>query len=160
MIFKDIDIKKLFELMQEHDVDEVTLKDGKAAVEVKRNKGVIVDAGVRLPAVAAKPVDVDEVEAKKEEKAAPPAEEEAAENYHIVEAPLVGTFYRAPAPDADPFVEVGDRVKSGDVLCIVEAMKSMNEIQADVSGIIKEICIENAGLVEFEQPLFKIERSR
>ncbi len=163
MIFKDIDIKKLFALMQEHDVDEITLKDGKTAVEVKRNKGVIVDPGTalvhpfeRAVGVAAKPVD--EVEAKEEDEAAPP-DEESSENYHIVEAPLVGTFYRASAPDVDPFVEVGDRVKDGDVLCIVEAMKSMNEIQADVSGVIKEICIENAGLVEFEQPLFKIESS-
>jgi len=90
--------------------------------------------------------------AGKEEDAAP-----AGENYHIVEAPLVGTFYRASAPDADPFVNVGDRVNKGDVLCIVEAMKSMNEIQADAGGVIKEICIEEAELVEFEQPLFKIE---
>jgi acetyl-CoA carboxylase biotin carboxyl carrier protein len=77
--------------------------------------------------------------------------------YHIVEAPLVGTFYRASSPDEEPFVEVGDQVADGDILCIVEAMKSMNEIQADVSGVIKEICVNNSELVEFEQPLFKID---
>ena len=81
------------------------------------------------------------------------------ENYHTVQTPLVGTFYRASAPDTEPFVEVGDQIKRGDVLCIVEAMKSMNEIQADVNGVVKEICVNNAELVEFEQPLFKIEPS-
>ncbi|MCP5105899.1 MAG: acetyl-CoA carboxylase, biotin carboxyl carrier protein, partial [bacterium] len=69
----------------------------------------------------------------------------------------VGTFYRSSGPDAEPFVEVGDRVNNGDVVCIVEAMKSMNEIQADVSGVVKKICVENADLVEFEQALFKID---
>jgi len=81
------------------------------------------------------------------------------DNYHTVQTPLVGTFYRASTPDTEPFVEVGDRIKRGDVLCIVEAMKSMNEIQADVNGVVKEICANNAELVEFEQPLFKIESS-
>jgi acetyl-CoA carboxylase biotin carboxyl carrier protein len=98
------------------------------------------------------------MEAVTEEENKPsPSSESSEENYHTVLAPLVGTFYRAPAPDIDPFVEVGDQIKSGDILCIVEAMKSMNEIQADVNGVVKEICVNNAELVEFEQALFKIE---
>lgn len=78
------------------------------------------------------------------------------EKTHVVRAPIVGTFYRAPAPDADPFVEVGDRVKPGDVLCIIEAMKLMNEIESEVAGVVKEILVENAQPVEYDQPLFVI----
>jgi acetyl-CoA carboxylase biotin carboxyl carrier protein len=76
---------------------------------------------------------------------------------HIVKAPIVGTFYRAPSPDSDPFVEVGDTVGEGDVLCIIEAMKLMNEIECETSGTIQEILVEDAEPVEFDQPLFVIE---
>ncbi|HEY6675037.1 MAG TPA: acetyl-CoA carboxylase biotin carboxyl carrier protein, partial [Rubrobacteraceae bacterium] len=75
---------------------------------------------------------------------------------HPVRSPLVGTFYRAPAPGEEPYVEVGDRVRAGEILCIVEAMKLMNEIAADVSGEVVEILAENAGGVEYDQPLFYI----
>lgn len=78
---------------------------------------------------------------------------------HVVKAELVGTFYRAPAPDADPFVEVGDTVSKGDVLCIIEAMKIMNEIESDASGVVKKILVEDAEPVEFDQPLFVIEQA-
>ena len=78
---------------------------------------------------------------------------------HVVKAPIVGTFYRAPSPDADPFVEVGDSVSEGDVLCIIEAMKLMNEIECETSGTIQEILVEDAEPVEFDQPLFVIEES-
>jgi acetyl-CoA carboxylase biotin carboxyl carrier protein len=78
--------------------------------------------------------------------------------YHEVRAPIVGTFYRAPAPDADPYVEVGQIVSSGTVLCIVEAMKLMNEIESDVSGRVMKICVENAQPVEFDQILFLVEK--
>lgn len=78
------------------------------------------------------------------------------EKTHIVRAPIVGTFYRAPAPEAAPFVEVGDRVKPGEVLCIIEAMKLMNEIESEVAGVIKEILVENGQPVEYDQPLFVI----
>ncbi|HMB92079.1 MAG TPA: acetyl-CoA carboxylase biotin carboxyl carrier protein, partial [Rhodothermales bacterium] len=74
-----------------------------------------------------------------------------------VKAPIVGTFYEAPAPDADPFVQVGDTVKVGDVLCIIEAMKLMNEIESEVAGTVKQILAENAEPVEFDQPLFVID---
>ena len=75
----------------------------------------------------------------------------------IVTAPLVGTFYRSPAPDADAFVVIGDRVQRGDTLCIIEAMKVMNEIESEVAGIIKQILVENEKAVEYEQPLFVID---
>ena len=84
-------------------------------------------------------------------------EAETAAQEHVVKAPIVGTFYRAPSPDADPFVEVGDEVEEGDVLCIIEAMKLMNEIECETSGTIQEILVEDAEPVEFDQPLFVIE---
>ena len=94
---------------------------------------------------------------------APPAEvpkpAASSANDHTLKAPIVGTFYTAPSPDADPFVSVGDRVKEGDVLCIIEAMKLMNEIESEVSGTIKEILIKNSEPVEYDQPLFIIEKS-
>jgi acetyl-CoA carboxylase biotin carboxyl carrier protein len=84
-------------------------------------------------------------------------EAETAAEEHVVKAPIVGTFYEAPSPDSDPFVSVGDQVAEGDVLCIIEAMKLMNEIECEVSGTIKEVLVEDAEPVEFDQPLFVIE---
>ena len=85
------------------------------------------------------------------------ADTDTAAEEHVVKAPIVGTFYEAPSPDEDPFVEVGDSVGEGDVLCIIEAMKLMNEIECETSGTIKEILVEDAEPVEFDQPLFVIE---
>jgi acetyl-CoA carboxylase biotin carboxyl carrier protein len=87
---------------------------------------------------------------------APKVEVKEEKNIHIVKSPIVGTFYRAPAPGAKPFVEVGSRVKKGDVLCIIEAMKIMNEVKSDVNGVVEEILVENGQPVEYGQPLFKI----
>ncbi|WP_263820760.1 acetyl-CoA carboxylase biotin carboxyl carrier protein, partial [Salinibacter sp.] len=84
-------------------------------------------------------------------------ETEAAAEEHVVKAPIVGTFYRAPSPDDPPFVEVGDEVQEGDVLCIIEAMKLMNEIECETAGTVKEILVEDAEPVEFDQPLFVLD---
>ena len=174
MTFKDVDVKALFELMQEYDIAETTIKNGKIEVTVKRNKepvvlnagGVIEQSAARISFPAA---DAAELEAKftdgdggsgeKEvDTAGSTVTGESPDNtYSTITAPLVGTFYRASAPDADPFVEVGDRIDVGDVVCIVEAMKSMNEIQSDLKGVVKEICLENAQMVEFDQVLFKVD---
>jgi acetyl-CoA carboxylase biotin carboxyl carrier protein len=165
---KDIDIKQLFELMREHDVAEISLKDGKTSVEIKRNKEKEIAANPGL--MAAVPFQAETAAAgiylnhaaptvEKMVDFSTPQPETIEENYHAVTAPLVGTFYRSPSPDASPFVEVGDTVNNGDVLCIVEAMKSMNEIQSDADGVVKEICVNNAELVEFDQVLFKIDKS-
>ncbi|HYE95542.1 MAG TPA: acetyl-CoA carboxylase biotin carboxyl carrier protein [Rubricoccaceae bacterium] len=99
------------------------------------------------PAVPAAPAEAPAT------PAAPSADE------HVVQAPIVGTFYRAASPDSPPFVEVGQVVKPGDVLCIIEAMKLMNEIKADVGGTVRRILVENATPVEYDQPLFAIEKS-
>jgi acetyl-CoA carboxylase biotin carboxyl carrier protein len=172
VIFKDINIKELFQLMQEHDIAETTLQDGKAMVLVKREKEpVILNAGAVVdrshegistqgvpeaetaPQVSAK---TDKLEDLELEKHLSPGEE-LDNGYLKILAPLVGTFYQAPSPDVPPFVEVGDYINANDVVCIVEAMKSMNEIQSDVKGVVKEICVENAQIVEFGQVLFKID---
>lgn len=174
MIYKDINIKELFKLMQEHDIAETTLQNGKITVVVKRNKEpVIMNTDAVLdrsyPRILEKealgaPVK-PEADAKNSDAAELGSETPASPgeafsgNYHRILTPLVGTFYRASAPDVDAFVEVGDQVDVGDVMCIVEAMKSMNEIQSDVKGVVKEICVENGQMVEYEQMLFKIAAS-
>ncbi|WP_103027426.1 acetyl-CoA carboxylase biotin carboxyl carrier protein [Salinibacter altiplanensis] len=86
-------------------------------------------------------------------------ETEGAAEEHVVKAPIVGTFYRAPSPDDDPFIEVGDEVQEGDVLCIIEAMKLMNEIECETAGTVQEILVEDAEPVEFDQPLFVLEEA-
>jgi len=165
MIYKDVDLEKLFRLMKENDITEASLRDGKTVVTVKRGKEqIIVNSPVSgghglmenyAPAAETRKLEQQHVQPLTEcEKK---KEETLSDTFYTVTAPLVGTFYRSSSPNAAPFVEVGDRVKVGDVLCIVEAMKSMNEIQSDVNGIIREICIENSRMVEFEQALFKID---
>lgn len=174
MIFKEINIKELFQLMQEHDIAETSLQNGKATVVVKRyREPLIMNTGaasfqshegvsVLSPGSSGAGLKPDPV-SKSDELEGPNIEnpsnisEETGDDYHTILSPLVGTFYQAPGPDTAPFIEVGDQVDVGDVVCIVEAMKSMNEIQSDVKGIVKEICVENAQLVEFEHPLFKID---
>lgn len=101
------------------------------------------------PSPAPAPTVASQPEAKGEE-------EKEEDNVHYIRAPMVGTFYRAPAPGAEPFVKEGDRVKKGDVVCIIEAMKIMNEIKSDVDGVIEEVLVENAHPVEYGQPLFKV----
>ncbi len=175
MLYKDINIKELFKLMQEYDIAETSLQDGKVAVTIKRKKEPIIMNPGSFPGRALEnipvretpevttnpetPAKADKGEGKISVPTAP-AGGTPGDHYHKILAPLVGTFYRSPAPDAASFVEVGDQVNKGDVLCIIEAMKSMNEIPSDVKGIVKEICIENAQMVEFEQVLFKIDTSK
>ncbi len=137
------DIKEIISFLKNTDVTELSIEREGFKIRIKR--GYIYG-----PIEVAKPVGLPgEVE-----KAAEPQKEEI---LHTVTSPLVGTFYRAPAPDAPPFVEVGSRVEKGQVLCIVEAMKIMNEIESDVSGIIRKILVENGQPVEYGEPLFLIE---
>ena len=149
--------------MQEHDISEVNLRDGKISVEVKRNRGNEFFVPDSNKSINSSNLVTDENQKVKKdvdslnEKSF--VQEQEDENIYLVKAPLVGTFYKAPDPDSDTFVEKGDKVKKGDVLCIIEAMKSMNEIQSDVSGEIKEVCMKNTELVEFGQVLFKIDTS-
>jgi acetyl-CoA carboxylase biotin carboxyl carrier protein len=140
-------LKKLIDLVQESGIAELEITEGEEKVKIV--KGGMVPAPVmmatpsehRAPAAAA--------------LAAPAAEAEpAAPEGHVVKAPMVGTFYRSPSPDAKVFVEVGQAVKEGETICIIEAMKLMNEIEADASGTVKAILVENGQPVEYGQPLF------
>ena len=144
-------VKKLIELLEESNIDELEIKEGEESVRIIRNSPTTYAAA---PAqVAAAPIIAAAA------PAAPSAGEEAAApalEGHVVTSPMVGTFYSSPAPDAPAFVEVGKTVKAGDVLCIVEAMKMMNQIEADKAGTIGAILVEDGEAVEFDQAMITI----
>ena len=142
-------LKKLIDLVQESGIAELEITEGEEKVKiVKTGTAAMVAAPVAAPAATApRP-------AASTAAAAPSAEPAAAQEGHVVKAPMVGTFYRSPSPDAKVFVEVGQAVKEGDTICIIEAMKLMNEIEADASGSVKAILVENGQPVEYGQPLF------
>ena len=144
-------IKKLIELVEESGINELEISEGEESVRISRGGSVVASA----PVVQAAPVAAAPVAAP---VAASPAEAAApALSGHIVRSPMVGTFYASASPDAPAFVEAGQHVNAGDTLCIVEAMKMMNQIEADKSGVIKEILVQNEDAIEFDQPLFIIE---
>lgn len=141
------EIKELMGLLKETDITEVQIEKEGIKLKIKREKHF---GHIEMPHVV--------VSAPKAEPVHTAAEEAApARHYSTVAAPIVGTFYRAPAPDASPFVEVGSRVKKGQILCIIEAMKLMNEIESDVDGVIAKILVENGNPVEYGQPIFLVE---
>jgi len=137
-------IRKLIKLLQNSDVTEIEVTQGEQRVRISRQGMVAAPAQPIAPSPApAAP-------------AAPAAAEEQDALEHAVTSPMVGTFYRAPSPDAEPFVREGQKVRKGDVLCIIEAMKLMNEIEAEYDGTVDKILVENATPVEYGQPLFII----
>jgi acetyl-CoA carboxylase biotin carboxyl carrier protein len=143
-------LKKLIDLVQESGIAELEITEGEEKVKIVKGGAVTVSgapAPLALPAPAAASADARPA-------AAAPGEPEAGPEGHVVKAPMVGTFYRSPSPDAKAFVEVGQTVKEGDTICIIEAMKLMNEIEADASGTVKAILVENGQPVEYGQPLF------
>ncbi|MFB1010311.1 MAG: acetyl-CoA carboxylase biotin carboxyl carrier protein [Thiopseudomonas sp.] len=146
-------VKKLIELVEESGIDELEIHEGEESVRITRNS--MIAAQPTVYAAAPAPVAAPVAPAA----AAPaPAAEPAAPQLKgtVVRSPMVGTFYRAPSPTSANFAEVGQSVKKGDVLCIVEAMKMMNHIESDVSGVIDAILVENGQPVEYDQPLFTI----
>ncbi len=147
-------LKKLIDLVQESGIAELEITEGEEKVRIARGGGVSVASAVTgAPAAAAAPATAASAAAAPGSTQAP-AEAPAQPEGHVVKAPMVGTFYRAPSPDAKPFVEVGDSVKEGQTVCIIEAMKLMNEIEADAAGVVKAILVENGQPVEYGQPLF------
>ncbi|MDX1390837.1 MAG: acetyl-CoA carboxylase biotin carboxyl carrier protein [Rheinheimera sp.] len=145
-------IKKLIELLEESGISELEITEGEESVRISRNGPAQHYAPMQHyapPPQQAAPVAAP--------AAAPVAEAPKAISGHVVKSPMVGSFYRAASPTAKAFVEVGQSVKVGDTLCIVEAMKMMNQIQSDKAGVVKEILVENGEPVEFDQPLFVIE---
>lgn len=144
-------VKKLIELLEESNINEIEIKEGEESVRISRGSSVVA-APVAAPVVAAAPAPVVAAPAAPAEAAA----EAPATSGHVVKSPMVGTFYSSPSPSSPKFVEVGQTVKAGDVLCIVEAMKMMNQIEADKSGVIEAILVEDGQPVEFDQPIFTI----
>jgi len=145
-------VKKLIELLEESGVAEIEIKEGEESVRISR-QGMMAPA-VYAPQPMAAPVAAPAPVAAAAEAPAAKSEEISG---HVVRSPMVGTFYRAPSPGAKAFVEVGQSVKVGDTLCIIEAMKLLNQIEADKAGTIKTILVENGQPVEYNQPLFVIE---
>ncbi|WP_337842289.1 acetyl-CoA carboxylase biotin carboxyl carrier protein [Rheinheimera sp.] len=145
-------IKKLIELLEESGINELEITEGEESVRISRNGPVQQYAPVQYAAAPA-PVAAPVAAAA----AAPTEAAKPAISGHQMRSPMVGTFYRAASPTAKSFVEVGQSVKVGDTLCIVEAMKMMNQIQADKAGTVTQILVENGEPVEFDQPLFVIE---
>src|SRR4030095_14614989 len=144
-------LKKLIDLVQESGIAELEITEGEEKVKIV--KGGVVSVSAVAPM---SPQPAPELRAPAAPVAAPAAAAEApsGQEGHVVKAPRVGTFYRTPPPDAKPFVEVGQAVKEGDTICIIEAMKLMNEIEADAGGVVKAILVENGQPVEYGQPLF------
>ncbi len=149
-------IKKLIELLEESDVAEIEIHEGEESVRISRASAVapVIAAAPQSYAAAPPPPPV-----------APPPPPAAAEDVcetdeaiegHIIRSPMVGTFYRAPSPGANAFVEEGDSIATGDTLCIIEAMKILNQIESDIAGVVKKILVENGQPVEYDQPLFVI----
>ncbi|MEW5838620.1 MAG: acetyl-CoA carboxylase biotin carboxyl carrier protein [Pseudomonadota bacterium] len=144
-------IKKLIELLESSGIAEIEVKEGEKAIRISRmpsNMPVMQQAAPQPMVVSA---------AAPAQASASVAVPPAAPSGHTVTSPMVGTFYRSASPDSKPFVEVGQSVKEGDTLCIIEAMKMFNQIEADKSGIVKAILCENGQPVEFDQPLVIIE---
>jgi len=151
-------IKKLIELLEESGIDELEIHEGEESVRISRHSqrgNTVMMPAAYAPAMA--PAPAPAAAAPAAAPAAPAAApSEPQFNGHVMRSPMVGTFYRAPSPEAANFAEVGQQVKAGDVLCIVEAMKMMNQIEADKSGTIEAILVENGEPVEYDQPMFTI----
>jgi len=152
-------LKTLIDLVSESNVSELEITEAEGKVRIVKSAGVAMVAPMAMPApVAAAPVAAAPVTAAPAAAPAAPAEAApAAPAGHAVKSPMVGTFYRSASPGAAPFVQIGSVVKEGETLCIVEAMKILNEIESDKSGTVTQILCENGQAVEYGQPLFVIE---
>ena len=147
-------VKKLIELLEESGIDELEIKEGEESVRIGRHSKQPAYAAQPVYAPAPAPAAAPVAAAAPSADAAPAAAPKL--NGTVARSPMVGTFYRAASPTSPNFVEVGQTVKKGDILCIVEAMKMMNHIEAEASGVIESILVENGQPVEYDQPLFTI----
>lgn len=147
-------VKKLIELLEESGIAEIEIKEGEEAVRISRQSSFVTAAPMAAPVAAAPAAAPAEAPAAAAESA---ADQETTISGHVVKSPMVGAFYRAPSPGAKPFVDIGQSVSVGDTLCIIEAMKLLNQIEADKAGVVKAILVENGEPVEYNQPLFIIE---
>jgi len=149
------EIKELLDLMQEHQIASLEFEKGDVKLKLSKNVGTVMSmeaprmmAMPMMPASSAPTSGVNE-----------PAASASDPNVIIVRSPMVGTYYASPAPDQPAYIKVGQSIKEGDVLCIVEAMKLMNEIKSEMSGVIVEVLLENGQPIEYDQPIAKIRKS-
>ena len=153
-------IKKLIELLEESGISELEIKEGEESVRLSRSAPVITSVAPMQPfgyPAPQPPVAAPAPAAKSQPGSTESSDDETEIEGHTIRSPMVGTFYRSPSPGADPFVELGTNVKPGDNLCIIEAMKMLNQIESDIAGKIVAILVENGQPVEYDEPLFIIE---
>ncbi|BBL73873.1 acetyl-CoA carboxylase biotin carboxyl carrier protein [Methylomagnum ishizawai] len=152
-------IKKLIEMIGESDIAEIEIREGEESVRISRQGSQAVAGPQYIPMMqpGMQPIAYQPSPAPAATPEAPAAGEGDRITGHVVRSPMVGTFYRSSAPGAKAFVEVGQRVEAGETLCIIEAMKILNQIEADKSGTVAKVMVENAQPVEYNQPLFVIE---
>lgn len=150
-------IKKLIRVVEKSEITEFSVQEGDLKLKISKNTSGSNHTAMQ-PVSIQQPAVQQQEQTGKEQQKPDTAEEPKSDNIHEIRSPIVGTFYRAPAPDADPYIQIGDSVSEGTVLCIVEAMKLMNEIESDVNGKVVKILVENATPVEYNQPLFLIEK--
>jgi acetyl-CoA carboxylase biotin carboxyl carrier protein len=152
-------VKKLIELLDESGIAEIEITEGEESVRISRHVSSVAPAPAAAAVAAPAPAPASAPAASTAAPAPAPAPSpEAEEEGYLVTAPMVGTYYSAPSPGSPAFVQVGDRVNEGDTLCIVEAMKMMNQIESDVAGVIKSIRVQNGDPVEYGQILFVIDQ--
>lgn len=156
-------VKKLLDLISESDVDEVSIEEGDFKIKIKKKANPLDSPShlyqYQVPQQPhAPPAQPQPAESGSDLQSGKVDEKQEAADGETVRSPIVGTFYRSPSPDSDPFIEVGDRIEKGETLCIVEAMKIMNEIEAEFSGTVQKIVAEDAQPVEYDQPLFIIKK--
>jgi acetyl-CoA carboxylase biotin carboxyl carrier protein len=150
-------LKKLIDLVQESGIAELEITEGEERVRIARGGAVsVTPLGAAIATAASNAPTVPAVESSAATPTPAAAEPAPGQHGHTVKSPMVGTFYRAPSPDAKPFVAAGDSVKEGQTICVIEAMKLMNEIECDASGVVKAILVENGQPVEYGQALFII----
>ena len=156
-------LKKLIKMLDSSELSEIEIEEEGTKIRLSKPRPKVINIpSMQLPMTQSVQNFETNIQppAKEEKKPEIQKEKEKEENYYEVKSPMVGTFYTAPSPDADSYVKVGNSVKQGNVLCIIEAMKLMNEIESEVSGKIVKIMVENAQAVEFNQTLFLIELSK
>ncbi|MCD8377789.1 MAG: acetyl-CoA carboxylase biotin carboxyl carrier protein [Candidatus Gastranaerophilales bacterium] len=152
MEFETDYIEKLAKIIADNELTEISLENGDQAITIRKDLPEVISAGMPAPAMpAAAPAQ------PAQSVAAEPAVEEKTNKGNAIVSPMVGTFYSKPSPDAEPFVKVGDSISVGDVVCIVEAMKLMNQIESDFSGKITEICVTDGQTVEYGQTIMYVE---
>ena len=153
-------IKKLVKVVEDSNITEFSVQEGDLKIKISKNgKQEVVNTVISQPVAQGIPQpQAPTMQNSVESNNSAPTEDVSDSNLHEVRSPIVGTFYRAPSPESDPYVQVGDTVSEGSVLCIVEAMKLMNEIESDANGKIVKILVENATAVEYNQPLFLVEK--